>query len=235
MSGRVAVVGASGRVGSAICDHLDQEGHDVVHVARTPGESLDRLVARAVDGVDVVVNAAGVAHIERPTPDDLGRLEAANVELPVALAAAALERGIPFIHISSVKAADPKATSAYAQSKRRGDERLEGDFGQQFAEEGLALVIVRPLALLFPPLDVGKVARLRFLRWWPQVFTPPLRVPVLAPARFLVSVDALVSGALARVLPPGNSVRVYEECESGTLRDVALALKDEQERSDRLG
>ena len=110
-----------------------------------------------MDGADLVVNAAGVAHLERPTSADLDRLRLANVELPVALAQVALTRGISLIHVSSIKAREVGDESPYAASKREGDGRLEREFGEDFATAGLSLIVVRPLALLFPPLDAGKV------------------------------------------------------------------------------
>jgi nucleoside-diphosphate-sugar epimerase len=218
---RIAVVGASGRVGSAVCAHL-QPRYDVVEVGRRDGETVGELAARAVVDADLVINAAGVAHVERPTASDLERLTAANVELPVALAAAALDRAIPMVHISSVKAVTD-APTPYGRSKYEGDRLLETRFGPAFADANLGLVIVRPLALLFPPLDAGKVSRLRFLRWWPRRLTPPIRLPVLAPHTFLAAVDHAIDELLAG-RKPGVAERDFTSGERGTLRDVGDAM-----------
>jgi nucleoside-diphosphate-sugar epimerase len=218
---RIAVVGASGRVGSAVCAHL-RSRHDVVEVGRRDGETVDELAARAVADADLVINAAGVAHVERPTASDLERLTAANVELPVALAAAALDRAIPMVHISSVKAV-PDAPTPYGRSKYEGDRLLETRFGSTFADANLGLVIVRPLALLFPPLDAGKLSRLRFLRWWPRRLTPPISLPVLAPRTFLAAVDHAIDELLAGT-KPGVAGRDFTSGERGTLRDVGDAM-----------
>jgi nucleoside-diphosphate-sugar epimerase len=221
MRARVAVVGASGRVGRAIAAHLSGQ-YEVVRIARhAPDEDVGGLAKRAVaGGADVLINAAGVAHVEHASEDDLRRLELGNVEVPAALAAAALDRRISMIHISSVKAADPSPTSPYASSKRRGDERLQTEFAERFATAGLALIIVRPLALLIPPLDAGRVSHLSFLRWWPRALTPPIRLPVLAPARFLAAIDDLVEGVLAGQEAVGVSVRSFDRRDRGSLRDV---------------
>jgi len=221
---RVSVVGANGRVGSALAQHL-ADAYDVSEIVRSPGESPDSIAERAaggVDGADVVVNAAGVAHLEHPTPADLDRLRVGNIDLPLALAAAALDAHAHLIHISSVKAT-PDATTEYGQSKYEADQRLGSEFGDRFADVGLSLVIVRPLALLFPPFDAGKIARLRFLRYWPGALTPPVRLPVLAQDILLDAVSRLVDeadGATAR----GVTFRDFERDERGTLADVRHAM-----------
>jgi nucleoside-diphosphate-sugar epimerase len=219
---RVSVVGANGRVGSALVQHL-ADAYEVVEVRRRPGESPTDIAARAADGADVVINAAGVAHLEQPTPADLERLRIGNVELPLALAGAALRERAHLIHISSVKAT-ADASTPYGQSKYEADRRLESEFHARFAEAGLSLVIVRPLALLFPPLNAGKVARLRFLRWWPSVLTPPVRLPVLAPMVFLETIGTSVDAALSRTMSSGAVIRGFENPERGTFRDVREAF-----------
>ena len=219
---RVAVVGANGRVGSALVHHL-ADTHDVMAIVRQPAESPAEIATRAVDGADVIVNAAGVAHLERTTPADLERLRAGNVELPLALADAALGAGAHLIHISSVKAT-ADATTEYGQSKYEADQRLESEYGSRFADAGLSLVIVRPLALLFPPFDAGKIARLRFLRRWPVWAVPPARVPVLAPHVFLDAVADVVPTAVV----PGVRLREFDRDERCSLRDVRRALGAER-------
>ncbi len=221
MSRRVSVVGANGRVGSALAQHL-ADWYDVVGIVRQPGESPAELAARAVDGADVVVNAAGVAHLEHPTPADLDRLRVGNVELPLAVADAALRERAHLVHISSVKAT-ADATTEYGRSKYEADQRLESEFGSRFADAGLSLVIVRPLALLFPPFDAGKIARLRILRRWPEWATPAVRVPVLTPSDFLTAVDGVIATIDERGTR-GVRWRDFDRSERGTLRDVRRAI-----------
>ena len=219
---RVAVVGATGRVGSALVHHL-ADTHDVMAIVRQPGESPAEIATRAADDADVVVNAAGVAHLERTTPADLERLRVGNIELPLALADAALGGGAHLIHISSVKAT-ADATTEYGQSKYEADQRLESEFGSRFADAGLSLVIVRPLALLFPPFDAGKIARLRFLRRWPSVLTPPVPLPVLRPETLLGAVGRIVADVGVRSADRGVTNRNFERDERGTMRGVRRAL-----------
>ena len=219
---RVAVVGATGRVGSALVHHL-ADTHDVMAIVRQPAESPAEIATRAVDGAAVVANAAGVAHLERTTPADLERLRVGNIELPLALADAALGGGAHLIHISSVKAT-ADATTEYGQSKYEADQRLESEFGSRFADAGLSLVIVRPLALLFPPFDAGKIARLRFLRRWPSVLTPPVPLPVLRPETLLGAVGRIVADVGVRSADRGVTTHNFERDERGTMRGVRRAL-----------
>lgn len=227
----VSVVGASGRVGSGLVEYLGGT-LAVDPVVRLPGEALDAFAGRACSGGDVIVNAAGVAHIERETPAEVERLQDGNVDLPVALASAALERSRPLIHISSVKAVADAAT-AYGTSKYQGDRELERRFGPDFAAAGLQLVVVRPLALLFPPFDAGKMSRLAGLRWIPRVLTPAVRVPALAPSTFLDAVGELVARTCDGSAPAGFQVRDFVRSERATLRDVRDALVAASERGDR--
>lgn len=228
MSRRVTVVGANGRVGAALVRHLDAT-HDVVGIVRRPGEPPAEIAARAADSADVIVNAAGVAHLERTTPAGLERLRVGNIELPLALADAALAAGAHLIHISSVKAT-ADATTEYGKSKYEADQRLESEFGSRFADAGLSLVIVRPLALLFPPFDAGKIARLRFLRWWPSVLTPPVPLPVLTGSTICGVVAAVVDTAISAEAPTGLTAREIASSERGSLRDVRDAVSEPDRR-----
>jgi uncharacterized protein (TIGR01777 family) len=66
---KVLVAGASGLIGRALCDHLQQRGHQVVRLVRRPvgpGEPAiqwdplaGRLESSGLDGVDAAVNLAG--------------------------------------------------------------------------------------------------------------------------------------------------------------------------------
>lgn len=233
MTASVSIVGATGRVGSAILAHLGAR-FAVSLVERVPGDEVVQLAERAVLGADLLINAAGVAHVEKPTLADIERLKVGNIDLPLALAEAALAERISMLHISSVKAGDSEASSSpYATSKREAEEQLERRFGPAFESDGLSLVVVRPLALLFPPLDAGRVSRLKFLRRWPVALTPPVSLPVLAPATFLAAIELLVDQVLAGLAPLGFTRREFDANERGTLRDVREAMV-RWERSARL-
>lgn len=140
---RIAVVGASGFVGSAVARTLEAAGHDVVRVraprlpamagtdaARDFPSSLVAEVRDMVRGSQAVVNAAG-------NPDasltDEAALDAANGALAGLLATAARQtEGCRFVHVSSAVVQgrtavldDAPATdgfSAYARSKIIGEQ-----------------------------------------------------------------------------------------------------------------
>ncbi len=136
MTDALSIVSARGRVGSALGSHLATR-FAVTSIARVPGEDIHGLAERAVKATDVLINAAGVAHIEQPTSADVQRLHEGNVDLPVALARAALERCVPMIHISSVKAGDSGAVSEYAASKREAEQRLDNEHGIAFTPRAI--------------------------------------------------------------------------------------------------
>jgi NAD dependent epimerase/dehydratase family enzyme len=74
---RVAVAGASGLLGGALVDDLRRDGTEVVRIGRGgDGHRADvvwdparqQLDPRALEGVDVIVNLAGVVNVTSPNP-----------------------------------------------------------------------------------------------------------------------------------------------------------------------
>lgn len=135
----VAVVGASGFVGSAVAAAVEQAGHAVLRLRapRLATQDPERPEARraadglaaALAGVDVVVNCAG-------NPDassgDMAALRAANATLPAVVGAAASQAGVArLVHVSSAVVQgrrpvlddtdDYDAFSPYARSKVEGE------------------------------------------------------------------------------------------------------------------
>ena len=141
---RIAVIGASGFVGSAVVEAARGAGHTVLALraprlvaARTCGHqaAVDDLAVQ-VAGVDVVVNCAGNPDASATRPEDL---EAPNSVLPGVVGRAARRAGVPrYVHVSSAvvqgrrpvldssAATDP--FSPYAESKIAGElaARAEG-------------------------------------------------------------------------------------------------------------
>lgn len=150
---RVLLLGATGLIGSAIAARLKRDGAKVVAVVRGGGTAagrlnMDRLVridlrdavrpedwAAALDGIDAVVNAAGVLQ-------DGGRDDVAGVQerAPAALYAACEAAGVRrAIHISAI-GAEAGAPTPFSQSKHAIEERLKAS--------GLDWVILRPAVVV---------------------------------------------------------------------------------------
>lgn len=180
----VAVIGASGFIGSAVAEALRAEGYDVVAVraprlgrvaeeharARAQDAELVAVLARAIAGCQAVVNAAG-------DPDassrDVEVLIAANSSLPglVGAAAASLESAPRYVHVSSAVVQgrapvldDRPASggySAYAKSKVIG--------------EDLALSLGPDLTVVYRPPSVHAADR-RVTRMTARIASSPLAV-----------------------------------------------------------
>ena len=100
------VTGATGFVGTALCEALAAQGDAVQRAGRDPALELPLDLAagaapRVPPGLDVVFHLAGLAHRSAPA----ARHEQVNHRGTVALARASAAAGVPhFIFLSSVKA-----------------------------------------------------------------------------------------------------------------------------------
>jgi uncharacterized protein (TIGR01777 family) len=158
MTKRVAIAGSSGLIGGALRRHLRDRGDDVVRLVRRPAAAPDevrwdpesgRLPLGALDGVDAIVNLAGVGIGDRRwTPAHKRAVERSRVDSTgtIARALAAVKagtgRGIRFVNASAV--------GIYGD---RGDEVLTEttDPGDDF----LAQVVCRWEAATQPAVEAG--------------------------------------------------------------------------------
>lgn len=166
----VAVIGASGFVGAAVCEALRSHGVDVraVKAPRLSTSSEPELLAKAQElaaelaDAGAVVNAAGVAD----ATGDSDQLMLANGVLPQVVGIAAQTVGARFVHISSaavqgnVDTLDSSeathAFSPYSRSKAEGERRV-----LQLRRAGADAVIYRPPGVHHPSRSVTKqLARL---------------------------------------------------------------------------
>lgn len=158
---RVFISGANGFIGQTLGARLVAEGHEVLGGIRkthplpagiTPLITGD-LTSKApvLDGVDVVIHAAGLAHQKGYAPEDLMR---ANVSASENLACATPEHA-RFIFLSSIvvhgrsnattitERTPPTPADIYAQSKLVAEQALASQLGSR-------LCVVRPTAVIGP-------------------------------------------------------------------------------------
>lgn len=154
MAGVVALTGATGFIGGALCRALIQAGWQVralvrrtstaalvPEIERIPGDLDDHAaLARLVADADAVVHCAGVV-----CGRSAERFERVNVDGSKRLlrAAYAGSRGARVLLMSSLAAREP-ALSWYAASKRHAEEVVEQEAGP------LALTIFRPTVVYGP-------------------------------------------------------------------------------------
>jgi len=147
---RVLVLGASGFVGRSVCARLGAAGFAVRALTRGPLKSRpltvipsleifaasphdDTGLARALDGMDAVVNLVGILHQSRRES-----FEKVHAELPARLARACRAAGVRrLVHMSALHA-DPGGPSEYLRSRGRGEAALRTEGA------GLAITVLKP-------------------------------------------------------------------------------------------
>lgn len=208
MRSTIAVIGATGFVGSHLVPHLVKTGHRVIAISRDgrrlpgwtdaiearPGDVTSGTLDAALAGADAVVHLVAIAR------ETGGRtFETVNVEGTRRAVKAAERAGIKrFVHLSAIGVTDdPKLDFLY--SKWLGEEAVR--------DSSLDWVVLRP-SLLFGEGDgffnLIKVT----LKWWsPGV----VAIPGKGDARFQpLSVDDLAVAIEQSVTDSGRVQSVYE-------------------------
>lgn len=212
MTALIAITGATGFAGRHVIDALLAEGHRLRALVRNPqtaslpgavelvpGDLADRAaLARLVAGTDAAVHLAGA--IAAPTRQDYFT---ANAEGTRALIEAARAVALPrFIHISSLAAREPQL-SAYAASKRAGEEMVRADMA------ALNAIVIRPPAV-YGPGDRGTLPLIR------ELTRPVAAIPAPPDARF----SLIHARDLARLIRDAvlSDVQGLHEVSDGTPR-----------------
>ena len=203
----IAVTGASGFIGSALCPLLAKEGHAV---RRIPRQDL-RIDAEAV------IHLAGIAH-RRAAADDL---QAANVDLAVQVGRAAAAAGAHMVFVSTLKVHGEESETplsessplaprdAYARSKLRAEEALR-------AIAGLRLTVLRP------PLVYGPGVKANFLALLKAVaHGAPLPLAGVKNRRSVIYVGNLAH-AFTRCIEAANGGRTYVLSDGAALSSAEL-------------
>ncbi len=161
---RIAVLGASGFVGSAVVEAARHAGHTVLPLraprlepGTTNHERTVDEVAAQVPGVDVVINCAGNPDASSTRFEDLHLV---NAVLPGVIGSAARRSGVPrYIHVSSavVQGRRPvldstEATDAFSPYARS---KVEGEVAAR-AEGPEATTVYRPPSVHAPTRRVTR-------------------------------------------------------------------------------
>ncbi len=192
MSRIIAITGATGFAGGHVLSALLARGHHVRALVRNPaaarlpdaaqqvrGDVMDaEALLQLLEGADAVVHLAGLLSGLRT--HDYFRV---NAHGTVALAEAAARAGTKrFVHVSSLAAREPQL-SAYAASKRAGEDAISK------LSARLNAVIIRPPAV-YGPGDKGTLPLIK------ELTRPVAAIPGTADARF-----SLIHGTdLARII-----------------------------------
>ena len=190
---RVLVTGATGFVGSHAAKALQDAGHTVRALVRTPskletvtarvGVDLDSIetaegdirdaaaVAAAVDGCDAVVHAAAVVSI---APAAAAEVSETNFPGALNVLGAAVDAGCdPVVHISTGEALFPFRTDPVTADHPVGTARhaypqskaRSEQLARRYQAQGHGVVIVYP-ALVVGPGDYGESVQLQPMKLW---------------------------------------------------------------------
>jgi uncharacterized protein YbjT (DUF2867 family) len=208
-SREIAVMGATGFVGSHLVAHLTSVGHRVRAVSRGGrrrpewGDRVEALEADVVtgQGLDAALRGAdALVHLVAIPREGRGRsFEAVNVGGVRNVVAAARRAGVPRIVHLSVLGVTGDERYRYLASKWRGEELVR--------DSGLEWVILRP-SLLFGPGDGFFNLIKETLTWWsPGV----VAIPGDGSAEFQpLAVDDLALAIERCVADPARAGSIYE-------------------------
>lgn len=245
---QVLVTGASGFVGTAVCSLLVQRGLHVQGVVRKgktcPAGAQPFLIddiasmseacwSRALEGVDVVIHCAGLAH-QAATREVAERAAYGqiNTEATLKLARAASNAKVKrFIFISTIKvfgessktgkpfAFDdiPQPADDYSHSKLDAEKGLE-DLGRSSM---MNMVVIRPPLVYGPGVGANFEALMKAVRR-----RVPLPLGAIDNRRSLVSVDNLADliGACVVTEPPIDRVLLVSDGEDLSTRELVQRI-----------
>ncbi len=248
MSGAVLVTGATGFVGRALLQKLAlltlPAGSDrpVIALVRTwtpdlPSTVIQRLTGpieevdedhwmAALDGVEVIVHLAAIAHIGPDVPED--RYDAVNHRATTALAQAALRAGVKrFVFMSSIRAqtgasapepvsedSPPAPTDAYGRAKLAAEADLRSI--------PIEHVILRPVVIIGPE-PKGNLALLLKLAHSGL----PLPVAAFKSRRSMVSLADVVETTIRSIDDPvfAGKTMILADPEPLSLGEMLSALR----------
>lgn len=151
----ILLTGADGFVGGAVAEAASRRGVELRAASRRGAMPVDILQPATLDvamrDVDVVVHAAGAAHVFRRTPETDAWMRRTNVDGTRNVVAAARRAGVRHVVLVSSVSVHGDAADVYAESKR--------DAERAAIDEGVGSTILR-LATVYGEGDRGNVLRL---------------------------------------------------------------------------
>jgi nucleoside-diphosphate-sugar epimerase len=240
---KVLVTGASGFVGRALCQHLEQRGFEVCRALRRPpaGAVGEHVVVgeigpetdwgHALIGVDVVVHLAARVHVLKDAPSDpMAEYRRVNVEGTRRLAQVAAAAGVRrLVFMSSVKVNGEATTHTYTEADAPHPEDRYG-LSKWEAEQVLAEVGAKTgieWSVLRPPLVYGPGVGANFLRLMQAVaHHRPLPFGAVSNRRSLVFVGNLVDAVVACLThrSAANSTFLVRDGEDVSTPDLARRM-----------
>ncbi|MBF6518508.1 SDR family oxidoreductase [Nocardia cyriacigeorgica] len=119
---RIAVLGASGRIGREVVDVLENQGHEIAELTRAAGVDAysGAGLSAALSGADVVVDATNASTIETAAVQDFFRTIARNVQHAAAAAGARRIVLVSIIGIEAFPAGHYAGKLAHERAYREG-------------------------------------------------------------------------------------------------------------------
>ena len=228
---KVLVTGTTGFVGSHAAKALQDAGHDVRVLARTPaklatvtarvGVDLDSLetvqgdiadaeaVTAAIDGCDAVVHAAAVVGTD---PSSEAAIEASNFAGALNVLGGAADAGCdPIVHVSSAAAMFPFQTDPVTGDHPVGNARMpyarskaeSEHLARRLQDSGHGIVIVYPGGV-FGPGDYNESTQVKPLKLW-------LTKPFTRSAGYTLNVVDVrdIAAVIAASMQPGRGPKRY--------------------------
>jgi len=213
---KVAVTGASGFVGSALCPALARQGHEVVAIdARKPAGA-------PLQATQALIHLAGIAHRHASRQE----LEEVNVRLTEQMARLALAAGARFLFLSSLKVHGQEAHAAFSECSPIKPQDAYGA-SKARAEDSLRAIAGLQLTVIRPPLVYGPGVKANFLALMQAIARGwPLPLGSIENRRSFIYVGNLVH-AILRCLDADGTYLVSDGAPVSTpqlCREIAIAL-----------
>jgi nucleoside-diphosphate-sugar epimerase len=227
---RALITGATGFIGSALCQRLLQEDWQVRSALRSmssrkllpPGVEAGLVGPigpytawdSSLDGVDTLIHLAARAHVMRENADDsLASYRLLNTAGTERLARAAAAAGVRrFVYLSSVKVSGEGRAEPYMESDAPAPEDAYG-ISKWEAEQALHAVSRETglqVAILRPPLVYGPGVKANFLQLMKIVSRGlPLPLAGVHNRRSMIYLENLVDAIMTCVTHPNAVGRTY--------------------------